>query len=228
MKPWLRMAIALCIAFTPAGAAAQQAKKETPPTKAQAQKGSGGVQDGIKLHGNWVIEVRNPDGTLVRRSEFKNALVATGQVALADLLGGVPFRDWAVSFNESPVAGQSGVVTPLCEPGGMCMVIIPNGPIANVLIPRDLFGNVIPNPAVGTVLFPTLSVLSVSTLPGAHLVMTGTFTVTAVGGGHVERVVTHLQTGAGVDQVFTVANLSTPVPVAQGQIVQFTYTLRFS
>lgn len=60
MKPWLRMAMALCIAFTPAAAAAQQAQKESQPANKQPQKGPGGVQDGIKLHGNWVIEVRNP------------------------------------------------------------------------------------------------------------------------------------------------------------------------
>jgi hypothetical protein len=58
--------------------------------------------------------------------------------------------------------------------------------------------------------------------------MTGSFTVTRA--GEIQRVVTHLQTqgGAVVDNRFTMATLPTPLPVAQGQIVQFTYTLSFS
>lgn len=130
---------------------------------------------------------------------------------------GVPFRDWSVTFNDGG--------TPLCEPGGMCMVFIPNGPLATVFSPRDPFGNVTPNPGIGIVLFPTLSVTS----SGGRLVMTGTFTVNAVGGGQVEKVVTQLWTSIGMTpRVFTVATLSKPVPVSQGQIVQFTYTLSFS
>src|SRR4051812_28098741 len=32
------------------------------------------AQEGVTLRGHWVIEVRNPDGTLVTRREFDNAL----------------------------------------------------------------------------------------------------------------------------------------------------------
>lgn len=42
--------------------------------------------EGIKVHGDWVIEVLNPDGTLVTRHEFKNALTADGKQFLANLL----------------------------------------------------------------------------------------------------------------------------------------------
>jgi hypothetical protein len=34
---------------------------------------AGGPQEGIKVHGHWVIDVRNPDGTLVTHREFENA-----------------------------------------------------------------------------------------------------------------------------------------------------------
>jgi hypothetical protein len=34
----------------------------------------GGSQEGIKVHGHWT-EVRNPDGTLVKRREFENSLM---------------------------------------------------------------------------------------------------------------------------------------------------------
>jgi hypothetical protein len=33
-----------------------------------------GQSDGIKVHGHWTIEVRNPDGTLAKHSEFENSL----------------------------------------------------------------------------------------------------------------------------------------------------------
>jgi len=46
--------------------------------------------EGIKVHGDWVIEVRNPDGTLASRAEFQNALEWPGGVALARLLARDP------------------------------------------------------------------------------------------------------------------------------------------
>ena len=33
-----------------------------------------GPQEGIKVHGHWVIDIRQPDGTLVSHHEFENAL----------------------------------------------------------------------------------------------------------------------------------------------------------
>ena len=33
-----------------------------------------GTQEGIKVHGHWTIEVRNPDGKVVTHTEFENAL----------------------------------------------------------------------------------------------------------------------------------------------------------
>ena len=36
-----------------------------------------GAREGITVHGHWVLEVRNPDGTLVTRREFENGLNET-------------------------------------------------------------------------------------------------------------------------------------------------------
>ena len=41
---------------------------------AQAAKPAGGMGEGIKVHGRWTIEVRNPDGSLASRHEFQNDL----------------------------------------------------------------------------------------------------------------------------------------------------------
>jgi hypothetical protein len=51
------------------------------------EKPAGRPSEGIKVHGHWTIEIRNPDGSLVSRSEFENALLDTGKVWLARLLG---------------------------------------------------------------------------------------------------------------------------------------------
>jgi hypothetical protein len=45
-----------------------------------------GKSEGIKVHGHWVIEIRNPDGSLASRRELENALTTGGQAALARLL----------------------------------------------------------------------------------------------------------------------------------------------
>ena len=200
---------------TSAGMAAAQIAAVDGPVE-QTQKGSDGVQDGIKLHGNWVLDVRNPDGTLVRHSEFKNSLMATGQAGLAKLLRGLPFYAWVVTFNESRVINATEILPDLCAAVGLQQGI---GQI-NVSEPGGPHG-----PGDGICFVSTLSVAA----PGNQLVMTGSFTVTRA--GDIQRVVTHLQTkgGALADSYrFTMATLPTPLPVAQGQIVQFTYTLSFS
>jgi hypothetical protein len=51
---------------------------------------AGEHQDGIKVHGHWTIEVRNPDGKLVTHREFENSLdPQTGATGLANVLGRV-------------------------------------------------------------------------------------------------------------------------------------------
>ncbi len=43
--------------------------------------------EGIKVHGHWVVEVREAGGALVRRAEFSNALAGGGRLLLARALG---------------------------------------------------------------------------------------------------------------------------------------------
>lgn len=53
----------------------------------ESREPASGAIEGIKVHGHWVIEVRNPDGTLDTRREFDNALATDGAAYLAQLLG---------------------------------------------------------------------------------------------------------------------------------------------
>jgi hypothetical protein len=71
-------------------AAAKKISKATPAaTVAKTQLGekpSGGPQEGIKVHGHWLIEVRNADGTLASHTEFDNALQFAGKNLVASFL----------------------------------------------------------------------------------------------------------------------------------------------
>jgi len=54
--------------------------------------------EGITVHGDWVIEVHNVDGSLAVRREFRNALQPQGKADLATLLGrGAPLGFWRVN-----------------------------------------------------------------------------------------------------------------------------------
>ncbi|MGD0481534.1 MAG: hypothetical protein ABSA42_15280 [Terracidiphilus sp.] len=62
-------------AATPAKAApAAQAGHPAAPAKRQP----GGMHEGIKVHGHWMIEVRRPNGKLVSHTEFENMLYSLG------------------------------------------------------------------------------------------------------------------------------------------------------
>ena len=65
------------------------------------------------MHGHWVIDVRNPDGTLASHVEFENALTQGGADVLAMILGGPgsTVQSWAVVLNPSnccPFGGSPG------------------------------------------------------------------------------------------------------------------------
>ena len=66
---------------TPVVAQAQATAAETPAAKPPAK----GDREGIKVHGHWTIEVRNPDGSLDKHIEFENALVTSN---FSDMPGG--------------------------------------------------------------------------------------------------------------------------------------------
>jgi hypothetical protein len=74
---------------------------------------------GIKVHGHWVLQVKNADGTLGERREFDNSLVGFGtntsgdQVLAALLTGTATVGDLAVAF----ISGDATGVDPstLCE-----------------------------------------------------------------------------------------------------------------
>jgi len=58
----------------------------TAATEPPAAAPPGGPVEGVKVHGEWTIEVRDPDGTLVSHTEFENSLQG-GNAALSLVMG---------------------------------------------------------------------------------------------------------------------------------------------
>lgn len=101
----------------PVAQAAQTASPGEPAAK--------GNQEGIKVHGHWTIDVRNPDGTLAQHREFENSLcqnggppascsVTGGAALLAAILGRTAVGgSWAIQLVDST---QSTFIVTLVEP----------------------------------------------------------------------------------------------------------------
>ena len=115
--------LSLCVAglahAQASGAAEQTAAKAAAPAQmtpsatprlAQAEStvakhGGEGMHEGIKVHGHWVIEVRNPDGRLVQRRDFENSLTSVGAQNL-------PLFPLAVTLGNSPQIVKVTITAP--------------------------------------------------------------------------------------------------------------------
>jgi hypothetical protein len=98
---------------------------DSPSDQASQAAPSSGPREGIHVHGHWVIEVRNPDSTLVDRREFENALTENGKKMLVALLNPVTetnFWEWNLWIGgEIPSGAGTGweiwwIVTRLDKP----------------------------------------------------------------------------------------------------------------
>jgi hypothetical protein len=82
-----------------------------------------GPSEGIKVHGDWTIEARNPDGSVASRHQFKNALVKDapfgGDRALVHLLTGLTQTgSWRVLLSgEGSLCRLDGVTPGQCDSG---------------------------------------------------------------------------------------------------------------
>jgi hypothetical protein len=180
-----------------------------------------GVGEGIKVHGDWVIEVRNADGSVAERREFDNALHSQGQQTIANFLSRQYFVGaWGVFLsgspaNSSPCTFNAGV--------GECLVH-ENFPPA-----FQGFGGVEKFPA-----------LTVTTDPapccnGTTVVLQGNFDASR--DGNIGSVLTSMcfsfppntdPSTCNNAGTFTATSLQTPVNVTTGQQVLVTVRISFS
>jgi hypothetical protein len=81
------------------------------------------THQGVRMHGHWVIDIKDSDGTLAQHHEFENALVANGVDLLTGLLGGAyTHADYMVILQASP--STNGVCsTAANSPSQQCALI---------------------------------------------------------------------------------------------------------
>jgi len=208
------------------GPAAQQ---QPAPNAAAETRPSGGLAQGIKVHGHWVIEVRNPDGAIASRHEFDNSLTqgigdggTNALVALLTRASSVQTPSWQVVLAEANpftywqskvyIADNRGP----CGPLGRTICAVSEGP--------DL------EPKFYTVTgyhcsdFAGEPACTTRLLPYPYFELVGK--VTATGSGRIGWVNTLLHVFYAYN--FTGHGLSTPIEVVSGQIIQFTVRISFS
>jgi hypothetical protein len=163
--------------------------------------------EGIKVHGDWVIEVLDPNGTVVGRTEFSNALTQDGALALRLAFGRVLVpRYWMVMFDTSDGVYWYGITEPA----------------------RDF------NAAPGR-LSKNLSV-GVPDDGSQSLLLSGTIMHIGTAPTSVTAVRTNIETCTYSAQqschmagyYFTTRALPQPISVQPGQIIQVTVRIRFS
>jgi hypothetical protein len=168
-------------AVTPAAAPAVAAK---PAMEEESTVQNKPAAQGIKIHGHWVIQVKNADGTLGERREFDNSLTTVGgseisgdQVLGMLLSGNAVTGDPAVAFSNNTAA--------VSDPGPICLntdgKIAAGGPGCGLLTTTESLlysnsGNTLS--ASGSVAQTGLSMLA-SVSPAVTWVLSGTYTVVA-------------------------------------------------
>jgi len=176
---------------------AAQVKHET-----EATHTSGGPDEGIKVHGHWVIDVRNPDGSFVSHTEFENALVPSeASPFLARVLAGkASVGTWGIRLAAS---------SPANDP---CFINTPTPCVLTEVVAR-VIGNGLQLDGNTTVQASNANIGAVATL----------FTQCGLTLDPVTSCPNRLSLGT-----FSSRTLSSPVSVAPGQIVQVTVTITFS
>jgi len=208
----------LLLIFGAGVAYAVESQPELPAAASEAvpSGATSGPVEGVRVHGHWTIEVRNPDGTLVEHRDFENALsIGVGDDHLVNVLARMRTPGtWTIVANGTP--------NQICEePAGtpnVCWIMESTDPTPSVL-------NV----------FKTLTV-SVS---AGTLILNGT--LTAQRDGEITSVTTrdnHCSnsispascTGGNTagSAGFTATVLGTPVAVLNGQQVQVRVVISFS
>ncbi len=117
-------------ASSPPIAAATPAKA-APALQPAAASGAkpGGNHEGITVHGHWVIEVKNPDGTVTARREFENSLASNGGATLlAGLLTGTvtPGSWWVYLAEDNSGNGAIVIAQANSSAAAVCQLNIQN------------------------------------------------------------------------------------------------------
>jgi hypothetical protein len=92
----------------------QDQSEESEGSVAEEKSPGDGRHEGIKIHGHWTIEVRNPDGTVATHREFENSLLGNGAQFLGAILGRHnAVGAWSLSVSSSTVQPCVSAASPV-------------------------------------------------------------------------------------------------------------------
>jgi hypothetical protein len=168
----------------PAVAPSQQAVAKPVAEEEGPAKPDKPGSEGIRIHGHWIIKVKNPDGTVVQHREFDNSLVGgpglgmlSGDQLLAAMISGVGA---AGGIGIALITGP--VTTPGYDPSAYCATGYPS----QVPVPAGIrcFGLVEANSLLAAAVethvlkvAQTGLISQISFAPSVSIVLSGNFTV---------------------------------------------------
>ena len=165
-------------------------------------------QEGIKVHGDWTIVIRNADGSIASRNEFKNALVPVGAGNLASVLAGnSAIGTWMIYF-------EGGGICTTFNSG--CVISTPRYALPSILASNNL------------------TITAGTGADYGKLFLVGS--LKAIGAGSIGQVATLVMPCAastptcssGVLSDFSQRTLSPAISVVAGQTVDITVVFSFS
>lgn len=141
------------------------------PKPAAKPAAPNGQSEGIRIHGHWTIEVKNPDGKVVTHREFENAVTGGtngGMAILAGLLSRVVTPgSWMVVLADS--AAQQDVIG-IAEAGSLAYLACPTIPCPSGSTTCAEFNGTVTGPFLNTKIASCANNLS---LTGPQLVLLG-------------------------------------------------------
>ncbi len=213
------LALGLLLVLGAASAHAEETQPTTqkPEPQAASTDSTVGPVEGIRVRGHWTIEVRDPDGTLVERREFENALVIpAGAALLAQVMArSLSIGGWRVELHLGP-AGQ------ICDDGSgnplQCVIVESTDPSVAL---NNYFGTLTFAVSVGQIELTGSAVAQrngdIGDVATFNLVCGGTVAPATCPGD---------PTGNVTD--LTATTLATPVAVLTGQQVQVNVVISLS
>jgi hypothetical protein len=202
------------------------------------QETASGMNQNLKMHGHWIIDIKNPDGTLVQHHEFENAIQYDGQNYLVGLMSGYGAAGpWEIYFSNATATSAGSPCNTAEFPYCASVYSTASQP--------GLFSCSVYTCAGGLTITPKFGVGPTLTLTGSiaatqagsiGFVATG---MSACGGaagpsGYPTAISTitptacYTSTTSSFGGTATSTTLGVPISVAQGQIIQVTVVLSFS
>jgi hypothetical protein len=204
----------------------------------------------IKMHGHWVIDVKNPDGTLAEHRAFENSITIQGASFLFGLMAGYYVAgDYAISLQPPGIVfGPAPCTNVLANNSGACVIVrsLSTNPALGLcggnggfycttgltytpnLLPNYLFAFYTSITLAGSITANQAGMIgTVSTLFGACQNSTPTTPSTTVTTLTPATCVTNTGSGTSFSSVLSQANIA-PISLTSGQLVQVTVTISFT